>query len=62
MMIFGVCFVLYLLSIIGGSRALIGVCIFICSGSAQLIYFEIRLISKEISRAEPEYMNMHPLN
>ena len=35
-------------------------CIFIHSGSALLIYFEINLISKEISRAEPEYMNMAP--
>ena len=31
------------------------------SGSDRLISFEIRLISKEIGRAEPEYMNMHPL-
>ena len=37
-------------------------CIFIYSGSAQQISFEINLISKEISQAEPEYMNMHPLN
>ena len=47
----------------GGSRALIGgggVCIFIYSGSAQLISFQINLISKEISWPEPEYMNMHP--
>ena len=29
------------------------------SDSAQLISFEISLISKEINRAEPEYMNMH---
>ena len=36
--------------------------IFIYSGSAPLISFEINLISKEISEAEPEYMNMHPLN
>ena len=34
----------------------------IYSGSAPLISFEINLISKEISEAEPEYMNMHPLN
>ena len=38
-------------------------CIFIYSGSGRLISFEINLISKEISRAEPEYMNMHiPIN
>ena len=44
-----------------GSRALIGGgCIFIYSCSARLISFEINLISKEISRAEHEYMNMHP--
>ena len=34
--------------------------IFIYSGSARLVSFEIKLISKEISRAEPEYMNIHP--
>ena len=45
----------------GGSRALIGGgCIFIYSGSSRLISFDIKLISKEISWAEPEYMNMHP--
>ena len=38
-----------------------GGCIFIYSGSARLVSFEIKLISKEISRAEPEYMNIHPL-
>ena len=32
---------------------------FIYSGSARLVSFEIKLISKEISRAEPEYMNIH---
>ena len=37
-----------------------GGCIFIYSGSGRLISFEIRLISKEINRAEPEYVNMHP--
>ena len=38
-----------------------GVCIFIYSGSARLVSFEIKLIiSKEISRVEPEYMNIHP--
>ena len=37
--------------------ALIGMFIFIYSGSAQLVSFEIELISKEISRAKPEYMN-----
>ena len=43
------------------SRALIrgGVCIFIYLGSVRLISLEIRSISKAISRAEPEYMNMH---
>ena len=35
-------------------------CIFIYSGSARLVSFEIKLISKEASRAEPEYMNIHP--
>ena len=46
----------------GRFRALIegGGGIFIYSGSAQLISFETRLISKEISRAEHEYMNMPP--
>ena len=42
-------------TLIGG-----GGCIFIYSGSARLVSFEIKLISKEISRAEPEYMNIHP--
>ena len=46
------------------ARALIGGggggCIFIYSGSDRLVSFEIKLISKEVSRAEPEYMNMHP--
>ena len=39
------------------ARALIGGgggCIFIYSGSARLVSFEIKLISKEVSRAEPE--------
>ena len=35
-------------------------CIFIYSGSARLTSFEINFISKETSRAEPEYMNIHP--
>ena len=40
-----------------------GECIFIYSGLARLISFEINLISKEINRVEPEYMNMHfPIN
>ena len=30
------------------------------SGSARLVSFEIKLISKEATRAEPEYMNIHP--
>ena len=42
------------------ARALIGGCIFIYSGSAGLVSFEIKSISKEASRAEPEYMNIHP--
>ena len=42
------------------ARALIRGCIFIYSGSARLVSFEIKLISKEASRAEPEYMNIHP--
>ena len=37
-----------------------GGCIFIYSGSARLISFEINFISKGTSRAEPEYMNIHP--
>ena len=44
------------------ARALIGEggCIFIYSGSARLVSFKIKLISKEASRAEPEYMNIQP--
>ena len=45
------------------ARALIeggGECIFIYSGSDRLVSFEIKLISKEVSRAEPEYINIHP--
>ena len=44
------------------ARALIGGggCIFIYSSSARLVSFEIKLISKEVSRAEPEYMNTYP--
>ena len=43
------------------ARALIGGggCIFIYSDPARLVSFEIKLISKEVSRAEPEYMNIH---
>ena len=44
------------------ARALIeggGWCIFIYSGSARLVPFEIKLISKEVSRTELEYMNKH---
>ena len=37
-----------------------GRCIFIYSGSAGLVSFETKLISKEISRPEPEYMDIHP--
>ena len=44
------------------ARTLIGRvgCIFIHSVSARLTSFEINSISKETSRAEPEYMNIHP--
>ena len=42
------------------ARTLIGGCIFIYSGYARLTSFEISFISKETSRAEPEYMNIHP--
>ena len=41
-------------------RSLGGGCIFIYSGSARLISFEMKLISKEVSWAELEYMNIHP--
>ena len=34
--------------------------IFIYSDSARLTSFEIDFISKETSRAEPEYMNIYP--
>ena len=45
------------------AKALIGgECIFIYSCYAGLISFEVNLISKEISRAEPEYMNIHTLS
>ena len=45
------------------ARSLIGGgCIFIYSGSARLASFEINFISKETSRAEPEYMSIHPPN
>ena len=43
-------------ALIGGG----GGVVFIYSGSARLICFEIRLISKKISRAENEYMNIPP--
>ena len=36
-----------------------GGCIFIYSGSARLVSFEIKLISKEVIQAEPEYTNKH---
>ena len=44
------------------ARALIGGggCIFIYSGSARLASFEMNFISKEVSRREPEDMNIHP--
>ena len=44
----------------GGGGGGGGECIFIYSSSARLTSFEINFISKEISRAEPEYMNIHP--
>ncbi len=44
----------------GVTRALIGWCIFIYPCSARRISFEIEFISKEIRRAEHEYMNIHP--
>ena len=43
-------------TLIGGG----GGCIFIYSGSARPTSFEINFISKEISRVEPESMNIHP--
>ena len=33
---------------------------FIYSDYARLISFEINFITKETSRAEPEYINIHP--
>ena len=42
-------------TLIGG-----GGCIFVYSGYARLISFQINFITKETSRAEPEYMNIHP--
>ena len=42
------------------AKIMLGGCIFIYSGSARLTSFEINFISKETSRAEPEYMNIHP--
>ena len=43
------------------ARALIGGgCLFIYSSSVWLLSLEIKLISKEVSRAKPEYMNIHP--
>ena len=46
-----------------GARALIGGgggCIFVYLCSTRLVAFEIKLIPKEISRAEHEYMNIQP--
>ena len=40
------------------ARTLIGGCIFIYSGYARLISFEINFITKETSRAEPEFLNI----
>ena len=47
-----------------GARTLIGGGggIFIYSCYARLISFEINFMTKETSRAEPEYMNIHPPN
>ena len=44
------------------ARTLIGkgVYSYIYAGSARLTSFEINFISKETSRAGPEYMNIHP--
>ena len=42
------------------ARTLVGMCILIYSGSARLTSFEINFISKETSRAGPEYINVHP--
>ena len=44
-----------------GTRTLIGGggCIFIYSGYARLISFEINFITKVTSQTEPEYMNIH---
>ena len=42
------------------ARPLIGGCIFIYSGPARLVSFEIKLPSKEVSRGEHKYMNIPP--
>ena len=42
------------------SQPQFGGCIFIYSSCARPVSCEIKLISKEVSRAEPEYMNIHP--
>ena len=34
--------------------------VYINSGSARLVSFQIHLISEGTSRAEPEYMNIYP--
>ena len=49
---------------IGAGGTLTGRRIFTYAGSARLISFEIRLTSKEISRTEPENINIHcpPIN
>ena len=52
---FGVLYRAVARTLIGGG----GGCIFIYSGYARLTSFEINFISKETSRAEPEYMNTH---
>ena len=47
-------------ALIGGGGG--GGCIFIYSGSARLVSFEVKLISKKVSWAEPEYVNIQPPN
>ena len=49
-----------ILTIRAGARTLLGRCIFIYSGSVRPISFEINFISKETSRIELEYKNIHP--
>ena len=44
------------------ARALIGGVYIHIFRSCPTSFFEIKLFSKEVSRAEPEYMNIHPPN